>query len=89
MPKLISRAGFDPPHTVSLFCGPEVTMRFAASALLGAGVPAGQIHLSMERNMKCGIGLCGHCQFGPDVVCKVARSWITPVSPTCFTVREI
>jgi len=31
---------------------------------------AERIHLSMERNMKCAIGLCGHCQFGADFVCK-------------------
>ena len=45
-------------------------MRFAVAALASAGVPAERIYLSMERNMKCGIGLCGHCQFGPDFVCK-------------------
>jgi NAD(P)H-flavin reductase len=70
VPKLIPRAGFDPDHTVAMVCGPEVMMRFTASALLGAGVPATQIHLSMERDMKCAIGLCGHCQFGPDFICK-------------------
>jgi NAD(P)H-flavin reductase len=70
VPKLIPRVGFDPLHTVALVCGPEVMMRFTAVALLTAGVPARQIHLSMERNMKCAIGLCGHCQFGPDFICK-------------------
>jgi NAD(P)H-flavin reductase len=70
VPKLIARAGFDPDHTVAMVCGPEVMMRFTASALLGAGVPSARIYLSMERNMKCAIGLCGHCQFGPDFVCK-------------------
>lgn len=70
VPRLIPRANFDPDHTVAMVCGPEVMMRFTASALLGAGVPANRIHLSMERDMKCAIGLCGHCQFGPDFVCK-------------------
>ena len=70
VPKLIARAGFDPHNTVAMVCGPEVMMRFTAIALLGAGVPANHIYLSMERNMKCAIGLCGHCQFGPDFVCK-------------------
>jgi NAD(P)H-flavin reductase len=45
-------------------------MRFTASALTAAGVSGERIYLSMERNMKCAIGLCGHCQFGPDFVCK-------------------
>ena len=45
-------------------------MRFAAADLEQAGVPADAIHLSMERNMKCAIGHCGHCQFGGDFVCR-------------------
>lgn len=67
---LIARAAFDPHKTVAMICGPEVMMRFAAGALADAGVAPGNIHLSMERNMKCAIGLCGHCQFGPDLVCR-------------------
>ena len=70
VPPLIARAGFDPENTVAMVCGPEVMMRFSAVALGDAGVPFERIHLSMERNMKCAIGLCGHCQFGPDFICK-------------------
>lgn len=70
VPALIPRAGLDPAETCALVCGPEVMMRFVANALLAAGVAAGRIHLSMERNMKCAIGLCGHCQFGPFFVCR-------------------
>ena len=53
-----------------MICGPEVMMRFTANALRDAGMPTDRIYLSMERNMKCAIGLCGHCQFGPTFVCK-------------------
>ena len=67
---LIPRAHFDPPSTIAMVCGPEIMMRFAITALRDAGVAAEAIHLSMERNMKCAIGLCGHCQFGPVFVCK-------------------
>jgi NAD(P)H-flavin reductase len=67
---LIPRTAFDPRDTVAFVCGPEIMMRFVASALAQAGVTADKIHLSMERNMKCAIGLCGHCQFGPAFVCK-------------------
>ena len=67
---LIHKAPFDPQRTVAMVCGPEVMMRFAALELVKRGVSAGAISLSMERNMKCGIGLCGHCQFGPFFVCK-------------------
>lgn len=70
VPALIPHAGLDPRETLALVCGPEVMMRFAANALLAAGIDAGRIHLSMERNMKCAVGLCGHCQFGPFFVCR-------------------
>jgi NAD(P)H-flavin reductase len=66
---LISHAVFDPPRTVAFVSGPEVMMRFAIAALRGAGIADEAIHLSMERNMKCAVGLCGRCQFGPAFVC--------------------
>ncbi|WP_179243979.1 FAD/NAD(P)-binding protein [Tistlia consotensis] len=68
--RLLPRIAFEPVSSVALVCGPEVMMRFAADALLDAGVPEPRIHLSMERNMRCAIGQCGHCQFGADFVCK-------------------
>jgi NAD(P)H-flavin reductase len=67
---LIPRAEFDPAETTALICGPEVMMRFTIADLQKRGLPADRIYLSMERNMKCAIGLCGHCQFGPTFVCK-------------------
>jgi NAD(P)H-flavin reductase len=70
VPALIPRAPFDPHEAVALVCGPEVMMRFTIAALSDAGVRPDRIFLSMERNMKCAIGLCGHCQFGPTFVCK-------------------
>jgi len=66
---LIPGAGFDPASTLALVCGPEVMMRFVAMALIDAGVPAGRIRISLERNMKCGIGLCGHCQLRELFIC--------------------
>ena len=70
VPGLLAHAAFDPRETVAFVCGPEVMMRFTATALLAAGVAPQNVVLSMERNMKCAIGLCGHCQFGPHFVCK-------------------
>jgi NAD(P)H-flavin reductase len=67
---LIRRAGLDPDHTVAMLCGPEVMMRFTVAALRDAGVARERMYLSMERNMKCALGHCGHCQFGADFVCK-------------------
>ncbi len=67
---LIPKAPFDPLNTVAIVCGPEVMMRFTVMALKKRGVEDQKIFLSMERNMKCAIGLCGHCQFGSMFVCK-------------------
>lgn len=68
--RLISRALVEPANTLVLLCGPEVMMRFSANEVERCGVPSQQIYLSMERNMKCAIGFCGHCQFGPSFICK-------------------
>ncbi|MFC1563578.1 FAD/NAD(P)-binding protein [candidate division KSB1 bacterium] len=67
---LIKRAPFDPHMTTAMICGPEIMMRFSIMELLKRGVVEKDIYISMERNMKCGIGLCGHCQLGPEFVCK-------------------
>jgi NAD(P)H-flavin reductase len=67
---LIGRSPMDPFNTVCLVCGPEVMMRFTVFELLKRGIPLQRIYLSMERHMKCGIGLCGRCQYGPAFVCK-------------------
>lgn len=67
---LLSKLRFDPADTVAMICGPEVMIRATALALEDAGVADSQIFISMERNMKCAIGHCGHCQFGPLFICK-------------------
>jgi NAD(P)H-flavin reductase len=67
---LIPRAQFDPYHVTALVCGPEVMMRFTILELQKRGLPENQIYISMERNMKCAVGFCGHCQYGPNFVCK-------------------
>jgi len=68
--ELIQKASFEPQGVTAFVCGPEAMMRFSARALREIDVPAEAIHLSLERNMKCGIGLCGHCQIAPFFVCK-------------------
>lgn len=67
---LIPRLELDPARLAVFLCGPEVMMRFSARGLELAGVPVDRMWVSMERNMKCGVGLCGHCQFGHLFVCK-------------------
>jgi NAD(P)H-flavin reductase len=66
---LLDRAEYEPATTTAFVCGPEVMMRFTAAGLVAAGVPSERVHLSMERNMKCALGQCGRCQFGPVFVC--------------------
>jgi NAD(P)H-flavin reductase len=63
-------AGVEPASVSAFVCGPEIMMRFAVMSLRDAGVSQDRIWISMERNMKCAVGFCGHCQFGPDFVCR-------------------
>ncbi len=79
----------DPGETVAMVCGPEIMMRFAAQALADAGVPQDDIHLSMERNMKCGIGWCGHCQLGPHLICRDGPIFPYPAVRDLMTVWEL
>lgn len=67
--RLIERAAFDPGAALALVCGPEVMMRHAARTLVDRGVAPERVRLSMERNMRCGIGLCGHCQLREIFCC--------------------
>ena len=55
--------------TLALICGPEVMMRHTALALVARGVRSNRIRVSLERNMRCGVGLCGHCQYRELFVC--------------------
>lgn len=73
---LLSRVAYEPAETVAMLCGPEIMMKVVGRQLAAEGVDEDSIYLSLERNMKCAIGFCGHCQFGPDFVC-----WKGPVFP--------
>jgi NAD(P)H-flavin reductase len=70
VPTLFSRLRLSPERTRVLTCGPEIMMRYVILEALSLGVKAGDIYLSMERNMNCAVGLCGHCQLGPAFICK-------------------
>ncbi|MEM4545962.1 MAG: FAD/NAD(P)-binding protein [Nitrososphaerota archaeon] len=67
---LFKRIRLDPDNTYAFVCGPEIMMKFTVLELRNQGLTDDKIYISMERNMKCGMGLCGHCQFGPYFVCK-------------------
>jgi NAD(P)H-flavin reductase len=68
--RLIKRARLDGASAVVMSCGPEVMLRFTVAALSRIGVRSDRMYISMERNMQCGIGHCGHCQLGPTLVCR-------------------
>lgn len=67
---LIPKATFNSENAIAMICGPEIMMRFTVIGLQKVGMKPEQIYLSMERGMKCGIGLCGHCQHGASFICK-------------------
>ena len=67
---LIGNAAFDPGSAVAMVCGPEIMMRFVVRALAGRGLDGARTHVSLERNMQCGVALCGHCQLGPLLLCR-------------------
>jgi NAD(P)H-flavin reductase len=86
---LIPHAPFDPHSTIAMVCGPEVMMRFTVQELEKRGVALENIYLSLERNMKCAIGLCGHCQFGPTFICKDGPVFRYDRVQPLLAVREI
>ena len=57
-------------NTVAVICGPPIMMKFATLKMLEFGLEPSQIYLSMEKNMNCGVGNCGHCMIGKYYVCK-------------------
>lgn len=89
VPTLIARTDFDPATAVAFVCGPEAMMRFSAEALLERGVDPARIHVSMERNMKCAVGHCGHCQLGPEFVCRDGPVFSYERIRHAFRIREL
>ncbi|HWB38432.1 MAG TPA: oxidoreductase, partial [Rugosimonospora sp.] len=79
----------DPVGTTAFLCGPEVMMRFAARALTDRGLPSAAIRVSLERNMRCGAALCGHCQLGPVLVCRDGPVLRWDAAEPLISVREL
>lgn len=59
-----------PAETTAMVCGPEIMMRFVARELVSRGVSGDNLYVSMERHMKCAVGLCGRCQWRENFICK-------------------
>ena len=71
VPLLLQRWQLARPQRTAVFaCGPDVMMRYAALGAIERRIPAEQIFVSLERHMQCAVGLCGHCQLGPALICR-------------------
>jgi NAD(P)H-flavin reductase len=89
VPALLDPARIEPGRTVALTCGPELMMRFTVDALLDAGVPSDRVFVSLERNMRCAVGHCGHCQLGGTFVCRDGPVFSWEEIARYLTVREL
>lgn len=85
----LGKASFDPLKTSVFMCGPEIMMQTVIRELILKGVPGEKIFLSMERNMNCGMGICGHCFFGPKFVCKDGPVFRFSEIEEFFGIKEI
>lgn len=85
---LFPAARFDPRNVCGMICGPEVMMRFVQQEFAKRGVGDDQVYVSLERNMQCAIGFCGHCQFGPSFVCMDGPVFRYDRIKAFFQVRE-
>jgi len=81
---VLGEIDFDPSTSSALICGPEIMMRLTARALVDRGIDPGRIRVSLERNMQCGLGWCGHCQLGPFLLCRDG-----PVLPYAGAVAQL
>lgn len=86
--KLLSDETFRQPVT-AMVCGPEIMMHFTIRELEKRGLADEQIYISMERNMKCAVGFCGHCQYGPYFICKEGPVFRYDRLARWFAVREV
>jgi NAD(P)H-flavin reductase len=86
---LLQKAPFDPLNAVAMVCGPEVMMRFTVQELQKRGIRVEDIYVSMERNMKCAVGFCGHCQYGPVFICKDGPIFSYDRMKGLFALREV
>ncbi len=85
----LSRLALNADRTTAFLCGPEPMLRFGADALVAKGVAAHDIRVSLERNMQCGIGWCGHCQLGPLLLCRDGPVVGYDVAGPLLQVREL
>ena len=86
---LLQRIRVSADRTTVMVCGPRVLNRAAAWSFLQLHVPPEQVYLSLERNMNCGYGQCGHCQYGSKFVCKDGPVFAFSEVADFFALEEI
>jgi anaerobic sulfite reductase subunit B len=89
VPQLLERAPFDAEEASAFVCGPEVMIHYTVEALRARGIPDERIFLSLERDMRCGVGLCGHCQLGPTLICRDGPVYSQAEVGRLLEVREL
>jgi NAD(P)H-flavin reductase len=89
VPELVKALSLDSANAVAMVCGPEVMMRFTARALEARGMPLGAVYVSLERDMKCAVGFCGHCQLAGTFVCKDGPVFAYDRVAPLLAVREL
>jgi anaerobic sulfite reductase subunit B len=89
VPRLVDDAAFRPAAATAFVCGPEIMLRYTAAALVQRGVPQERIFVSLERHMDCGVGLCGHCQLGPTLICRDGPVYSYAEAGPWLEVREL
>lgn len=86
---IVAAGGFDPANAVAMICGPEMMMQNVVNTLSKRGMPDDAIWMSMERNMKCGVGFCGHCQWGTSFVCRDGPVYRYDQIADAFNISEL
>lgn len=86
---LLNYVELNPEKTMAMVCGPEIMMKYAVDELIKHGVTENEIFVSLERNMKCALGFCGHCQYGPSFVCKDGPVFSFSNVTDIFEIKEL
>lgn len=87
--RLLGRADFDRERAIVMACGPEIMMRFVARELQGQGTLLDRIYVTLERNMQCAVAHCGHCQLGPELICRDGAVYRYDSVSRLFGIREL
>lgn len=69
VPAILEKMNPDPADTIAVVCGPPIMIKFTLVSFRKLGFSDEQTYTTLEKRMKCGIGICGRCNVGPKYVC--------------------